>query len=68
MKVHVRFDGQSLDFSLHELDLGKNTSDRQVKRAVASRLGLSDRKFHSYVVDRNGRTGDLTLRPQAVFG
>ena len=68
MKVHVRFDGTSLDFSLHELDLGTNTSDRQVKRAVAHRLSLPEQKFQAYVVDRNRRTGDLTLRPQAVFG
>ena len=68
MVVHVRFDGQSLDLPFHQLDLGDLSSDRDVRTAVANRLNQPARKFDHYVVDRNKRTGHVTLRPQAVFG
>ena len=68
MVVHVRYAGRSLDLPFHDLDLGDLSSDREVKQAVANRLNEPERKLDGYVVDRNKFTGDITLRPQAVFG
>jgi hypothetical protein len=68
MVVHVRYDGRSVDLPFHNLDLGDLSSDREVRTAVANRLNQPVRKFDHYTVDRNKRSGDITLRPQAIFG
>lgn len=68
MMVHIRYDGRSIDLPLQQLDLGDLSSDRQVRHAVANHLGQPTEKFANFVVDRNKTTGDITLRPQAVFG
>jgi hypothetical protein len=65
--VHVRFEGRSLDIPLTEIDLGPLSSDADVKRAVARHLEVSELKFRDYVVDHH-ETGNLTVRPEAVFG
>jgi len=65
--VHIRFEGRSLDLPLPELDLGPLSADADVKRAVARHFEVPDAKFRDYVVDRH-ETGNLTVRPAAVFG
>lgn len=65
--VHIRFEGRSLDIPLRELDLGDLSSDPDVKRAVARFLEIPEAKLRDYVVDRH-ESGNLTIRPQAVFG
>jgi hypothetical protein len=65
--LHVRFEGRSRDVPLAELDLGPQSSDAAVKQALARHLGVSDDKLRDYVVDRH-QTGNLTVRPEAVFG
>lgn len=65
--VHVRFDGRSLDVPQNDLDVGVASSDGEVLRALARHLGVADGKFRDYVVDRHD-TGNLTVRPEAVFG
>jgi hypothetical protein len=65
--VHIRFEGRSLDIPLPELDLGPLSSDADVKSAVARHLEVAEAKFRDYVVDRHD-TGNLTVRPAAVFG
>ena len=39
----------------------------EIKRAVAGYLDVSADKFKHYVIDRH-ETGNLTIRPEAVFG
>lgn len=68
MVVHVRYDGRSVDLPFQNFDLGNQSSDREIRQAVASRLNESSGKFDQYVIDRNQETGDVTVRPQAVFG
>ena len=68
MVVHVRYDGKSVDLPFQNLDLGDLSTDQQVRQAVAHGLNEPVSKFTHYVVDRNTNTGDITLRPQAVFG
>jgi hypothetical protein len=65
--AHVRFAGRSFDISLSTLDLGAMSADGQIKRAIALALDVPYSKLDAYVVDRHAN-GNLTLRPEAVFG
>jgi hypothetical protein len=65
--VHVRFNGRSFDVPLRELDVPAGASDRAFRSALANYLDVSPREFDEYVVDRH-ETGNVTIRPEAVFG
>ena len=65
--VHIRFEGRSVDIPVADLDFGRGASDFEIKRAVASYFDVAAEKFKHYVVDRHD-TGNLTIRPEAVFG
>ena len=65
--LHVRYDGRSVDIPLDDLDVGRLSSDRQIKDATARYLNVAPRELNSYVVDRHD-TDNMTIRPQAVFG
>ena len=66
--LHVRYDGGSHDVPLTEVDLGNVSTDAQIREAAATHLSVPLSKLAGYAVDRNTDTGDITLRPQAVFG
>lgn len=65
--VHIRFEGRSLDIPQGDLDVGTASSDAEVKRALARHLEVPDAKLRDYVIDRH-ETGNMTVRPEAVFG
>jgi|tagenome__1003787_1003787.scaffolds.fasta_scaffold19914812_1 hypothetical protein len=65
--AHVRFAGRSFDIPLTALDLGALSADGQIKRGVARYLEVPSFKLDDYVVDRHPN-GNLTVRPEAVFG
>ena len=65
--LHIRFEGRSFDIPLSDLDVGALSSDTQIKQALAQYLDVPEHKFRHYVVDRH-ETGNLTVRPEAVFG
>jgi hypothetical protein len=65
--VHIRFDGRSLDIPQGDLDVGAASSDNEIKRALARHLEVPDGKLRDYVIDRH-ETGNMTVRPEAVFG
>jgi hypothetical protein len=65
--LHVRFEGRSRDIPLAELDVGLHSSDAAIKQALARNLGVAEGKLRDYVIDRH-ETGNLTVRPEAVFG
>ena len=65
--IHVRFGGRSFDLGLTDLDISSRSSDRQVKQTLARYLDVSESRFDDYVVDRH-TNGNLTVRPEAVFG
>ncbi len=65
--LHIRFDGRSFDIPLADLDVGALSSDAEVKSALADYLNVPAEKFRDYTVDRHN-TGNLTVRPEAVFG
>ena len=66
-EVHVRYEGRSLDITFDDLDLGELSTDAEVRRAVAGFLEVPTNKLANFSVDRT-EEGDVTLRPQAVFG
>ena len=65
--LHVRFDGRSFDIPLGDLDVGTASEDREIKRALAEHLRVAEGALRDYTVDRH-ETGNLTVRPEAVFG
>jgi hypothetical protein len=65
--VHIRFEGRSQDIRLADLDLGPRSGDGAVKQALARYLDVSETALRDYVIDRH-ETGNLTVRPEAVFG
>lgn len=65
--VHVRFEGRSYDFTERELELWKEMSDEEIKARVARHLEVDAKRLNAYVVDR-GPSGDLIVRPEAVYG
>jgi hypothetical protein len=65
--VHIRFEGRSMDVPQGELDVGTASSDTEVKRALARHLDVPEAKLRDYVIDRH-QTGNMTVRPEAVFG
>jgi hypothetical protein len=65
--LHVRFDGRSRDVALAELDVGPMSSDGAIKAALARYLEVPEARLRDYVIDRH-ETGNVTVRPEAVFG
>jgi hypothetical protein len=65
--LHVHFGGRSLDVPLANLDLSSASSEREVKQRLAEYLEVNVRDLAEHVLDRHPN-GNLTLRPEAVFG
>ena len=65
--LHVRFNGHSCDVPVSDLDIGELSSETEIKHALARYLGVGVDRFRDYRVDRHPN-GNLTFRPQAVFG
>ena len=65
--LHIRFEGRSYDIPLNELDIGDASTDPQIMQVVATRLEISVDRLSAYVVEKH-RTGNITVRPEAVFG
>ena len=65
--AHIRYEGRSRTMPFITLDIGDLSSDRQVRRALARYLDVPERKLAPYVVERHA-TGNITVRPEAVFG
>ena len=65
--LHIRFEGHSYDLPLADLDLGPISSDDDVRAALAGYLEVHRRALAHYVVERHAN-GNMTVRPEAVFG
>jgi hypothetical protein len=65
--IHVRFEGHSYDFSEQQLNLTAGLSDQQIKERLARHFEVGLERLQNYVVDR-GPSGDLIVRPEAVYG
>jgi len=67
-QVHVMFEGNSHDLDQDDLDVGTLSTDHEIRAAAAEALDAPVAKLANFDVDRNEDTGDVTLRPKAVFG
>ncbi len=65
--VHVRFEGRSQRLTVAQLGIAANATDADIKNAVARFFDVSIGRMHAYVVERH-ENGNVTLRPEAVFG
>jgi hypothetical protein len=65
--LHIRFDGRSFDIPLSDLDVGALSNDADIRQSLAGYLNIPANRFRDYTVDRHA-TGNLTVRPEAVFG
>lgn len=65
--IHIRVMGKSRDIALDLLDIGPGSADDAIRAAVARFLEVEPRQLHSTVIERH-ENGNLTLRPEAVFG
>lgn len=65
--VHVRFEGRSFDFAERELAVENGMSDAAIKQRLARHFEVREDRFRDYVIDR-GPSGDLIVRPEAVYG
>jgi hypothetical protein len=65
--IHVRFAGQSHRIEARRLDVGSLSSDNEIKQALAKHFHVPVLKFTAYVVERHDN-GNITVRPEAVFG
>ena len=66
-RLHIRFEGRSYDILFRDLDIGQGTNDEEVRRALANYFDVAIGKFRAYVVERHAN-GNMTVRPEAVFG
>jgi hypothetical protein len=64
--VHVRFEGRSEELTLDILNLTAQSTDTQIKRAVAHYFERKSDYFNSFVVVRNSQA--IIVRPEAIYG
>ena len=67
LTVHVRYDGKSYDLPFEDLAVSAQDSDEDVREALARHFDVAVATFRAFVVERH-RTGNITVRPEAVFG
>ena len=65
--VHVRFEGRSYDVSENNAQITTGMQDNQVKERLAQYFDVGVDRFTNYVIDRPA-SGDLIIRPEAVYG
>ncbi len=66
-RLHIRFEGRSWDILSRDLDVSPMSTDEQVRRALANYFDVALGKFRVYVIERH-ENGNITVRPEAVFG
>ncbi len=65
--VHVRFEGRSYDIPENQLGVTAGMNDSSIKERLVQHFDVTSDRFQSYVVDRRP-SGDLIVRPEAVYG
>lgn len=65
--VHIRFEGRSYDVTENQLGLSPNMDDTAIKQCLARHLEVGCDRLNFYVIDRRP-SGDLIIRPEAVYG
>ena len=62
----MRIDGQSRDIELESLNLTLNSTDKEIREALANFLDKPVSFMERMYVDRSATA--VTVRPEAVFG
>lgn len=65
--VHIRFEGRSYDIAERQLGVTPGMNDSAIKERLAQHFDVNRDRFQPYVVDRRP-SGDLIVRPEAVYG
>ena len=65
--IHIRFEGRSLEVEARQLPIHDLANDAALKTALATFLNTTPAHLDLYVIDRH-ENGNLTIRPEAVFG
>jgi hypothetical protein len=65
--VHIRFDGRSYDLNENQIGVTAGMNDTAIKERLAQHFDVHLNRFTSYVIDRRP-SGDLIIRPEAVYG
>lgn len=65
--ITIQLLGTHYDLTLDSLDLHPGSTEGQIKHAVAVSLMVEAEQLEDLVVDRHSN-GNLTLRPEAMFG
>ena len=65
--VHVRFEGRSYDLTEDRLGINEKMNENVIKERLAQHFDVGSDRFNSYVLDRRP-SGDLIVRPEAVYG
>ncbi len=65
--LHVRYEGRSYDFHERQLDIEPTMKDREIRQRLANYFDVDGKRFDFYVIDRPN-TGDIIVRPEAVYG
>lgn len=65
--VHVRFKGQSWTLALMVLNLHEPFGPDDVRQALARYFDVAAQEFAPYVIEQYAN-GNITVRPEAVFG
>ena len=65
--IHLRYEGRSYDLSEKQLRLAHGASDSEIRSRLAGFLDVSEHRLAPYVIDRR-ESGDLIVRPEAVYG
>lgn len=65
--VHIRFEGRSVDITEKQLGIAAGMNDVAVKEHIARHLDVNSDRLSAYIIDRRP-SGDLIIRPEAVYG
>lgn len=65
--LHVRALGRSRDISLDAIGVNPTSTDEAIRLAVANFMDVSVTELRGTIIERH-ENGNLTLRPEAVFG
>ncbi len=65
--VHIRFEGRSYDLAENQLGIAAGMGNKAIKERLAQHFDVKGDRFESYVLDRRP-SGDLIVRPEAVYG
>ena len=66
-EIHVRFEGRSYRLTADSLGINPTSEDAEVRAGLARYLEVPFARVTTLVVERHSN-GNLTVRPEAVFG